>query len=729
MAAKTAAERAAHDPRLMAMLKELGTARLDDLPMEDGESGKRRHDPRNSVQNPKSINDPPCVMPRIPIKSAWAKAMQRGDFDDDDAAKVSGIDPMADGQLARARRNQAAATATSHDNQEKNVPRDRNGFVPPHATAGVRGKRKGLGPVHVGDGPIDIHKILSRAVRDRQPHPARDPVISMGSTGRGAFAGALSSPSSAHPQSTAAKASTQKVQATQAAAKSQVRLVLPDGASIALQLPATLAAAVFPKTSQKFCGKVYLISGFQSSENLIILTVEDSRIPEIRHSISQYDTYLSVSSTGLMLKFNDSEGGFNFYGVEFDNALNMKSFIQTLKELVDRSKLSIQSVATSSTAEDLSNAGDATQPAVKMESHQHTPALPTKDAELAAGVEQKAAVSLHENEDSKDGVGRSLTEPQIEKLSEASYGLGQTVTDPRPVRDVPVSGESVPSEAHGVRVRTDSSLVVTAAPKPTDTSSATHLSPMSKPEEPEPVASWVTKAEFRLLKPVEKRHIQTFDAPMLAKSLSLSIDNHDIVKQAMSHTAQAASSPVKQTQAPVAVSSETLNEIIEMAWDVIRYMQDSDPERFSFDTMRTLIGASCAAVIGRGNPSFRKLQVAEQRKFIADHAQASVENVISCKIKFHPSVASEIATVDVDQARKTETRGAVKAPASASSMVYGIEELMSIRSSATEIDPGKLSNIPRRPSNMRIPQPKQGLPRVPISAQVQRAAAANSNWL
>lgn len=672
MTAKTAAELAAQDPRLKAMLTELGSARLDDFPMEDGESGKRRYDSRTSSHNPNSVGDPPGVIPRIPIKSAWAKAMQRGDFDDDDAAKVSGIDSMADGQLARARRSQAAANTTVHhtnDNHEGNIRRDRNGHVPPHATAASHGKRKVFGSVHVGDGPIDINKSLSSTKIDLRPRPVNDPIFSMLSLGRGAFAGAPSSLSPARPRPTAIKPPTQP------AAKSQHLLVLPDGASIILRLPANLAAAVFPKTAPEFRGHVYLISGSESSQDMIILAVEEKEVPDIKHFISQYDTYMSVGNASLMLKFNNSESGFDFYAVEFDDASGRKSFIQALQCLVDRPK-QIQSAAIVSNARDLSNAGD--------------------------------------------------TQKVVKKQSEAAYASSRTATGPRPIKDVPVDSESVTGVAHGARARKNSSLVVTTALNATGTSSTTHLAPIAKPGEPEPVASWGMNAEIRLLNPVEKHPVQEVDTPIQQKSLSPIVDR-DVVEQIMPHTAQAASVPMQQTQVPFVVTSELIDEMTEQAWDHIKYMHHSAPEKFGFDKTRDLIGASCSAAIGRTYPSFRKLRAREQQQLVMDHAIVPVEMGIWRKMICNESVAAE--GTDADQSRMAQPGEAVDVQPVASSKVsgrvYEIEELMSMRSDAT----GMIPQIRRLASNIGIPRSQHSPPKVTLAAHLQQAAAENSKWL
>lgn len=706
MTAKTAAELAAQDPRLKAMLMELGSARLDEFPMEDGESGKRRHDSRISSTIPNSISDPSAVISRVPIKSAWAKAMQRGDFDDDDAAKVSGIDSMADGQLARARRHQAAASLTvhgTHDNFESNIRRDRNGLVPPHATAGTHGKRKVFRAVHFGNGPIDIERSLSSTNVDLRPHPVNDPSISLLSYGRGAFAGATSSLPSARPQPTVARPPTRTEQGTQPAAKSRIRLDLPDGASIILRLPADLVALDSGKTSQQGRGNVYLISGSESSQDMIILAIEDKKVPEMKHFthfISQYDKHGNVGDVGLTLEFNSSDSGSDFYAVKFDDASGRESFIHALQGLVDRPKQSSQSAAVASTAKELNNADDT----------------------------QKVANSTPEQRERKDRIARRLVELQVKKQSEAACASSQTVKGSRPIKDVPIDSKSATEEAHGARARKTSSLIATTTPCPTGTSSTTHLAPILKPEESEPGASRGIDAELRPFNLVEKHPIQEIDNLIQQKSLSPKVDR-DVVEQVKPHVAQAASVPTQQTQFPFVVDSQIVDEMTEQAWDHIRYMHHSAPERFGFDRARDLIGASCSAAMGRIYPSFRKLRAEEQQRFIVDHAVVPVERGIWRKMIWNAPVMAERAGTDDDEARTTRPGEAVGAPAVASSKasgpIYDIEALMSMRSDAIAMIP----QIRRLASTIGIPRSPHSPPKVTLAAQLQQAAAENSKWL
>lgn len=683
MAAKTAAELAANDPRLKAMLMELGSARFDEFPMEDGEGGKHGRDSRVQSQPAKLTGGAQVVVPKVPIKSAWAKAIQRGDFDDDDAAKVSGMDPMADGQLARARRNQAAAATAfsfTNANYERTLRRDRNGHVPPRATVGNVVKRQLHGVIHVGDGPIDIDRTLSGAGADRRDRPVRGSSVPVSMVSRGSFAGGPSSQPSIRPQAAAKPERSQIEQSTQQAGQPHVRVVLPDGAAVVLELPSTLAAAVYPKTSQRYRGTVYLVSGPQSSGDLIILAVQDKKIPEIRHSVSQYDTYMSVSHTGLMLKFDDSKNGFNFYGVEFKSASDMKLFVQNLRTLVERPKQPPQEATPISPVdnEKKSSGSGTIPPVVNVEPSQPSYVVSNKDmkplvtrrSEVAAVVGKKTEALAHKPEERKDVIARCLAELQIKKQAEATSGTGSA---------------NLANESANV-------------------------------------SSLASKSKFEESQPTSPLNADT----------GPSVAIQDKMKPF-----ETVNAPVQQIDSSPGLHPDLIKEITEWAWDTARYMQHSVPEQFGFDTMRTVIGASCAAVLGRTSPSFRNLSASEQRKFIADHAQSQVESGFLEKLGRNEPVAAKFENTDVTQIKtsrqlpkvQTSVELQAEAPSKLLGPIYEIGELLSMRTAAAAIDPGMLPKIPLLSSKTGIPHPKPGLSRVPVEAQVQQAAAANSDWL
>ncbi|KAJ4423573.1 hypothetical protein N0V82_001739 [Gnomoniopsis sp. IMI 355080] len=696
MAGKTAAEAAAaQDPRLKAMLMELGSARFDEFPMEDGEGGKHGRDSRIHSHPPSLTAGAHGVIPKIPLKSAWAKAMQRGDFDDDDAAKVSGMDSMANGQLARIRRNQAAAaTAFSYtnDNHESNLRRDRNGYVPPRATVGNLGKRQVPSPIHVGDAPIDIARTLAGPAPDRRPRPTREPSLPKSMFGHGRFAGGPSSQPRGRAQPAAAKpGGGQNAQSAQSATQSHLHVVLPDGAAIILQLESRLGAAMFPNPSQRYRGTVYLISGSQPSKDLILLAVDDENIPEIRYTISQYDTYMSVSSTGLMLKFDNSKNGFNFYGVDFKSAANLDSFVQILRKLVERQKQPSQRSVPTSPINDARKAHDTAPSATKVElpwpafvvSDKDVKPAATRRPEVAAMLEKRTEALAQENETRKDVTARRAAELQVQR-EEAAEDMA-AITKPEKLESI------------------DPSVF-----------------------RPHPSIATITKVQS-----VEAFNVNVLHVPALA-NVSFMADKHDDLKPI-----QTVSTLAQQIEGPPSLHPDLINDIIEWAWDTATYMQHSVPEQFGFDTIRTVIGAACAAVIGRTSPSFRKLSPGEQKKFIEDHAQKQVEGGFLAKLTRNEPVAAEYENTDVGPTRSSQqihkvlTNAELQVDASSelSGPVYGIEELMNMRTAAVAIDLGMLSSIARLSPKTSISQPKVGFVRVPLEAQVQQAAAASSDWL
>lgn len=114
-----------------AMRAELGAARFDELPMEDGEGGRGGGRGGGS----RSYQHPPVLTTRAaPTNNKWAQAIARGAFEDDDAATVRGMDSMADGNLARMRRaHDTAHNFVTQNYTERSLPRDRQGHVLPRA--------------------------------------------------------------------------------------------------------------------------------------------------------------------------------------------------------------------------------------------------------------------------------------------------------------------------------------------------------------------------------------------------------------------------------------------------------------------------------------------------------------------------------------------------------------------------------------------------------------------
>lgn len=244
------------------------------------------------------------------MNNKWAQAITNGDFEDDDAQMVKGIDTMDDGNMARRRRQQAAQTAFQHvqsNYSASSLPRDQNGQVPPRSRfPGNRREGKFMvGQTHPGsDEPIDIHATFTAAMR-RQPPRVRPPSALTTSA-------AWTSPQLTQPS-------------------------LPKSSSILAQLPVSIQSAALPERSQRYQGRVLLILGSNYDGGMIIFVLDKAEIEDIRYSITEYHNRTDVSNQALMLQFA-VKGKPVFFAVDFGRADGKRSFDQFLQKLVDRFK-------------------------------------------------------------------------------------------------------------------------------------------------------------------------------------------------------------------------------------------------------------------------------------------------------------------------------------------------------------------------------------------------------
>ncbi|EPE08213.1 hypothetical protein F503_00996 [Ophiostoma piceae UAMH 11346] len=85
---------------VQAMRSDLGLGRVDDLDLENGQRGQGQRPGRNGMP---SGRPPSVANPRnpIPLANRWkvAAAIQKGEFDDDDAEMVKGLDRIGGGRL------------------------------------------------------------------------------------------------------------------------------------------------------------------------------------------------------------------------------------------------------------------------------------------------------------------------------------------------------------------------------------------------------------------------------------------------------------------------------------------------------------------------------------------------------------------------------------------------------------------------------------------------------
>ncbi|ROW00732.1 hypothetical protein VMCG_06543 [Cytospora schulzeri] len=341
-----------------AMLEELGSHRLDDLPMDDGTFSHRADVPLG------------LPVPRAgPINNKWRTAIANGAFDDDDATQVAGMENIADGQLARIHRASRLAglmVTASYDDQR--LRRGQCGQIDPRAQfpRGQRGPSV-AGRAHHGDGPVKIldklsnnhHAPVASGTGRRPSTTSASPgshEVRRGTAppGLGRRPGKADIPSAAygtHPphlpgsmqpnQSRVVSEPTAvRVQNSDPRHQQQqppcedISLVLPDGAHIVFQVRAELASPAFVDKSAKFPGIVYLIAGRDLSDDQIMFRVDNERIEDVKHSPKEYG-HLLTQSQEVILQFRTAAGRTTWYVVKFRQRDDMAAFVNALRNFVD----------------------------------------------------------------------------------------------------------------------------------------------------------------------------------------------------------------------------------------------------------------------------------------------------------------------------------------------------------------------------------------------------------
>lgn len=618
-----------------AMRAELGLGRLEDLHMEDGEGRSSRvydHPP------PLTSSSRPT-----PANNKWSQAIARGDFNDDDAAQVSGMDTLHDGNLARMRR--AARTAYSHVSQsytESRLSRDRNGLVAPRTRFPGNGRGGRFtpvpGPQHVGDGPIDIEAALSGDARRSAP-PAQDsgppPVtvnlppgqpspqasklqVSFHSTTAAARASSL--PVAA--QSVSNQDPSPVVQNTQPATKGQTRVILPEGASILLQLPVTVQSTTFTERKPQ-PGIVFLISGGKPLDDMIVLSIDDESVTDAKYNLSEYTDYMTASKSGLMLVFKVSGGMKLFYAVDFGRAEHMASFIESLRKLVDRPKGDFQCLLTA--------------PGKSYEA----PKLPMTTAEIETPIQ-----------------------PQL--------GVTAETGPPEPTVDME---HSQPAAAITVE----------------NTNTSEHV--------PEVTANKANSVQNAL---VDIPAIE--EAPMICEVLP-DVSKTAAIIAAEPQPAAAAGTPQKEypkeTGLTLPVTDSIIENMVKWVMDTARYMRDCSPKEFGFDTMRSVIRATAAAIMTQQYPVFSSMSTQQRLQIVEEQCRPAVERGFLKELSKNPVLVAQLAGCDtspndVDQtmtdpqpvAPQQDTKHHIDSSqhplTRPSSRAYAIDELLSLRATAVE---------------------------------------------
>ncbi|ROW10077.1 hypothetical protein VPNG_06487 [Cytospora leucostoma] len=329
-----------------AMLGDLGAARIESLPMDDG---------RFSHQHEMLPRD--LIRPVPGPANKWTTAIADGAFNDDDAMQVASLESIADGHLARMHRASRIAgmiVAASYDDQY--LRRSSHGQIDPR-TRFNRGQRgpSTAGRAHQGDGPVQIPGKMFHSRHTPAP------------TGSGQRLGSVSASTGPHmtrsgPSPAAQQVAQPPVPASPAVFGTQTpspqsqqqrrtepsRPVLPYGASIIFQMPVELASPSFVDRNAKFAGIVYLIAGNNPDDNHIMLRVDDGSIDDVKHSPKEYGSIMTQSRE-VILQFKNSTGRTTWYVIKFSKRDDMVAFVDALREFIDQPNQSLRTSATAAT--------------------------------------------------------------------------------------------------------------------------------------------------------------------------------------------------------------------------------------------------------------------------------------------------------------------------------------------------------------------------------------------
>ncbi|KAH8785504.1 hypothetical protein F5883DRAFT_611599 [Diaporthe sp. PMI_573] len=275
----------------LAMLDDIGAGRVDELPLEDRGTVPRDGAAMSSIESR-----------RTGTQNTWNDAIARGAFEDEDAAVVVGQRELGNGQLARMRRAadlSYMAVNRNLDYNDRRLRQNHNGQVAPRAqfSRGERGPAR-AGLAHTGDSPVELRG-ATRA--SRQP-----PVTTI-------------------------------------TAQRPI-----DGHSVLFQAPVTFASPTFINRTGEYPGTVYLVNGPSTVDDQIILHIDEDRVEDVMRHTKDYVDYLSDSDR-LILQFKDDSGHITWFVVIFRQRDTMVSFVDALRDFVDRLKKPSPSLASTNT--------------------------------------------------------------------------------------------------------------------------------------------------------------------------------------------------------------------------------------------------------------------------------------------------------------------------------------------------------------------------------------------
>lgn len=303
---------------------------------------------------------------RTGTQNSWNDAIKSGLFDDEDAAFVVGQEELANGQLARMRRAadlSFMAVNKSFDYNDRRLRQHQNGQVAPRAqfSRGERGPSH-AGLAHTGDGPVELrgstHHVRqpppglvtnTTAQRPRDPLRSRNLPPAVPSTDVTQNSSSRSSPAAQPPgrarplaQHTAGPVQARGPQEDVQVRTTTLQFQVPDGHTVLFQAPVTFASPTFIDRTGEYPGTIYLVNGPVTTDDQIILHIDEDRVEDVRRRTKEYVDYLSDSDR-LILQFKDGAGCITWFVVIFRQQAVMLSFVNALRDFIDRLKQPIPS--------------------------------------------------------------------------------------------------------------------------------------------------------------------------------------------------------------------------------------------------------------------------------------------------------------------------------------------------------------------------------------------------
>lgn len=281
---------------------------------------------------------------RTGTNNRWNQAIAGGAFDDDDAAVVAGQRELANGQLARMRRAADLSYMAVNRGIEFNDRRLRqnNGQVAPRAqfSRGERGPAR-AGLAHSGNGPVQLRG--ANRTSHHAPQPATE--SSKNSMLPSANKPSQASSSGDRPrdgdrllnQLATIPAISSAPQDDIPVSTTTVSLKMSNGYSVLFQAPVKFASPAFLDRTAEYPGTIYLVAGPTTTDDEIILHIDEDRVDDVKRRAREYFDYLSDSDR-LILQFKDSAGLTTWFVVLFRSRDAMVSFVDALRTFVSRQK-------------------------------------------------------------------------------------------------------------------------------------------------------------------------------------------------------------------------------------------------------------------------------------------------------------------------------------------------------------------------------------------------------